>query len=181
MTIGYTDYYGEIEKVTITNYDGDKYCDIIRANGDKESIKRGYIARNPEMTKWFAGIYRHLQEGKKKIHYKPYDRKVKYVIFVPKSEGGWTTTEFKNKIDALKYALRLAKTTNEKIEIHKDYTFQNKSGYYGTNIHTLIDCYPDGDCTQWYGDVRRKRGSFVKYLRGYGKINRQVKFDTKRK
>ena len=42
----YTDYFGDVEPITVTSYDGDKYVTIIRADGTDEEIKCGYCYKN---------------------------------------------------------------------------------------------------------------------------------------
>lgn len=71
----FTDYYGEVEPITILSYDGDKYARILRANGEEDEIKSGYCYKNAVKYKdnpeRFSRVVWWKLEGKSSKDYKP--------------------------------------------------------------------------------------------------------------
>ena len=71
----YTDYFGDVEPITVTSYDGDKYVTIIRADCTTEEIKSGYCYKNAvtyeDNPKYLDKITLWRLEGKDARNFKP--------------------------------------------------------------------------------------------------------------
>lgn len=161
----YTDYFGEVEQITLLKYDGDKYVKILRENGEETSIKSGYCFKNPskydrELGEWvpkpklFSKYVWWKLEGKKKED------------FVAREKDWYSkwycsTGTFKNKAKAIKFGARLARLNNEPVEVGK----QN-------SVINLV-CYPEGEVVAYDRSKRTQRHKGFtswKYVKGRGKV-----------
>lgn len=171
----FTDYFGEVEEITLLSYDDDKYVDILRSNGEKTSIKRGYCFKNPsKYTK---------DEGEKYGSWKPKPQFFsKYVWwklqdkrkedFVARKKD-WCSKyyceekKFKTRKEAIKYAIKQAKSSGKGInEVGK----QNEVYYF--------ECHSDGNVIIYdrsKRSLRHKGLTKPKWARGYGKLKYQGK------
>lgn len=166
----FTDYFGEVEQITLLEYDGDKYVNILRENGEKTSIKSGYCFKNPskydsELREWvpkpkfFSKYVWWKLEGKKKEDFiaREKDWYSKWYCVGTYSSVG----TFKNKAEAIKVGVSLAKSNNEPIELGK----QN-------SVITVV-CYPDSNVVAYDRSKRTQRHKGFtswKYMKGYGKV-----------
>ena len=122
----YTDMYGEIEKVTLLSYDGNKYCKILRSNGEQDEIKSGYLYKEPYtfddwpklQPKRFPRVVWWKLEGFDKRNYIP--RKERYSWM----KKYWYLTQCDNDYkysslrEAVKVAHKYAKLYNDSVEIN---------------------------------------------------------------
>lgn len=166
----FTDYFGEVEEILMLSYDGNKYVDILRPNGEKTSIKRGYCFKNP--SKWTK------DESEKYGSWKPKPQLFsKYVWW--KLEGkrkedfaarkkDWYSNyycedkKFKTRREAIRFAIKSAKTSDkDMVEVGK----QNEVYYF--------ECHSDGDVVIYdrsKRSLRHKGFTKPKWIRGRGKI-----------
>lgn len=120
----FTDYYGDVEPITIISYDGDKYAKIIRSNGEEDEIKSGYCYKNAltynNHPKRFSRVVWWMLEGKSKKDYKP-----RAPISKAFKNYWYICCESRNVIyynlqDAVKACFKHSKRMSEELEIHSN-------------------------------------------------------------
>ena len=173
MKYGFTDYYGEVEAITIMSYDNDRYATIIRENGCEEEIKRGYLYKNKvgyddPSKQYFSARDWFVLGGGNIRYYKPRTKKTVYRIW-----HGANSQKIKTKRAAIKIAKNLAAKNDVDIEIVASVFTSNKSGTRALLGCFDIDVSPKGELCQ-FGYSRttmssRQRGRYSKWLRGGGK------------
>ena len=167
------------EKVTVLNYDNDKYCQIVYGNGNNETIKRGYIYRNADLTKYFSGCDWWVLGGHTRRSYKPRKTYTEWNVYsddIITKSGGWNYRIFRSKKEAVKFATNKSKELKTNVTISSYFSQKGNHYSYSQNGQELI-CYPDGYVVQFGFKCittmsKRVRGEIVKYRNGYGKKSR---------
>lgn len=150
--------------VEILSYDNDKYVQVRLPSGDERSIKRGYIYADSALSRRIAGINWHILGGGCRKDFHPRQRKTTF--FVDDSDFGVSgRRNFKNKIDAVRFAVRRAKNTGLDVDVFVTRTTKGYYKYSGPTIH----CTADGLAFEF-----KSRTSGASFLRGFGKVPRQA-------
>ena len=161
---GYTDYYGEVEEITITGYDNNKYADIIRSDSSLDKIKRGYIYKDFVLTEFYSRIVWHCLGGGNRINFIPRKKEIYYVLYF----GDLILRKFNNKKQAVKYGSQFAVNRGGLVVIYSNVLSQCR--YYKRGVQDVeIYCDKHGFAWQFGGEIGRMRGNTGKYIKGYGK------------
>jgi hypothetical protein len=168
ITTAYTNYpSGEsVRRVALLRYDGNKYTSVRFEDGSEDEIKRGYLFRNPELTRAIPDIQWHLLNGGTRRNYKRRMRKTQFTVFpmdrslAPAS--GLDDPKFDTQARAVAYAIRLAKESGHVYEVYA--AVNTRNSFFGGQ--RIIECRPNGDAAVHHTNLRHRA---PKYLRGYGK------------
>jgi hypothetical protein len=180
VTRGFTEVNGKVVEVTILSFDNNKRARVRNADGTEESVHRGYIFADPELTRTIPGVNWYVHGGGRRENYKPRlqrKRTPKYHVYGSVSLGGvsgeagrrrGSPVTFRAKADAIAFACRQARLINQTLEVTSDSCSGGRRGFERLGWVQLW-CYPDGDVVQHGGRLTRPVEHVFKYLRGHGK------------
>ena len=160
ITQGFTNYFGDVLKIDILEYDNDKYVTVRKPDGTVENIKRGYIRQDAAMKKDIAKVNWFIHGGGARKDFKARVRSTRYAVFFGKDDR----REFTNKAGAVAFGCAQALRRGQTVEVCSTFS----SGRIYSIGFRSIDCTADGLAVQ-YGGRNRKRAEQPKFLRGYGR------------
>ena len=158
------------EPVTILSYDGDKRFRIRYEDGTEDEVKGYWLRRDRDGDKYIKRIHKHILEGKKRETFNVVTRKTEFHVWSSQHQSvrGPVFDTRKKAIDA---ALRIARELNCEIEISIERTQINNSCYSSGPLNRFgLYVSPDGFVWTYVWRPGMPQG-FIKYMRGYGKIN----------
>lgn len=158
------------EPVTILSFDGNKHFLIRYEDGTEAEIKGYWLRRDREGNKYIRRIHKHLLQGKKRETYDVVTRKTTFMVWSPQHPAV-RGPEFDTRKKAIKAALRIAHELNCEIEICIERTQTNNSCYSGGPLGRFgLYVSPEGHVWTYVWRPGMPQG-FIKYVRGYGKVN----------
>lgn len=177
ITKGFTTYFSDVAGtgggrpaptcVDILSYDGDKYATVRLPSGKVDVVKKGYLCADAAMSRPIAAINWHILAGGKREDYRPRVRSSRHVVRLSRDRHPGKLPSFKNKADAVAYAVRAAQQFGEEIQVWLDK--HTKRGF-SSGLQFVV-CYPSGHAVQYNMEGSRRRRGWLSgnYMRGYGK------------
>lgn len=173
---GFTDYlgyqdglkHGKTEPIIVISYDNDKYCVVKRlSDGMDYEVKRGYITRDEEGTKFFNRRFWKRMGGQDPRNFRPRVKKTRYEVRDTSVKGNYLPATGSKK-EAIRRAKLVSKRTGGEVRIYVAVDFENNHCYTGSL--GCLDLFVQGREAYQYGRADKNRMQQLKYLRGHGKI-----------
>lgn len=164
---GYSNYFGETPvPVEILSYDNNKYAEVKLPSGEVESVKRGYIYADAQLTRRIAEPNWFILGGGSRKDYHKRHRKTIYNFFHPDED--LSARIFATKKAAVASAMQVAKLLDMEVQVSVD-EYNKNSSVFG---HRFLICTPEGHVLQYRNKGNRRGLLQPSYMRGYGKIMR---------
>ena len=158
--------YPGFERIQILSYDGDKYYNVKCEDGSIKAVKRGYITKDIDGTKFFNRKFWFILSGGDSRKFKPKSTKTEYRICTDKYDD----YIFGNKQEAIRIGISEAERLGEEVFIFDNRTIENNYCYRSSSGSLQLYVNQHGQAYQYsVGHSRRYQSNYIKYLKGFGK------------